>query len=89
MTSNYSHTPTPRREVVAAAILAERFQNPDVAAFNRYHRAKHYARSERRAIFWFRVGRLLGAAYHRRGCPTFYEQTVRAEIDNARASFAA
>jgi len=75
-----------RRVIHAAAILAERYMNPDVAAYSR----KYYAEgvSVRRADFWFRVGRLLGAAYGRRGCPTNYEIAARRAIDAARAALA-
>lgn len=70
----------PRREAFAAAVLAERYQNPDVAAYNRKYRAK----SKRAEHFWFRVGRDLGAAYGYNGCPTKYEQAVKAQINAVR-----
>lgn len=80
------HTLAPRRVIYAAAILAERYINPDVAAYSRSYHAN--GRSERRAHFWHVVGRALGAAYGRRGCPTDYERAMRREIDAARATIA-
>jgi hypothetical protein len=81
--------PAPRRVIVVAAALAERYLNPDVAAFNRSRHAKwgngRAPASTRREHFWFVVGRALGAAYGRRGCPTDYERAMRREIDAARA----
>lgn len=82
------------RTIRIAAILAERFSNPDVAAYNRArggarHRADRFIvapSTKRREHFWFSVGRALGAAYSRRGCPTDYEIAVRREIDAARAA---
>ena len=71
----------PRREAFAAAVLAERYQNPDVAAYNRKYRAKN----KRVEHFWFCVGRNLGAAYGYNGCPTKYEQAVKAQINALRA----
>lgn len=84
------------RAIRVAAILAERYANPDVAAYNRArgggrHRAGRYIvapSSARREHFWFCVGRALGAAYGRRGCPTHYETSVRHAIDGARAAIA-
>jgi hypothetical protein len=93
------HTPghdLAQRIIQTAAQLAERFQNPDVAAYNRSHgggrhRAGRYIvapSSKRREHFWFSVGRALGAAYSYRGCPTDYERAVRRDIDAARAAIA-
>lgn len=84
------------RVVRVAAILAERYINPDVAAYGRSrgygrHRAGRYITppsSKRREHFWFTVGRALTAAYSRRGCPTCYEIAVRKAIDEARADLA-
>lgn len=84
----------PPRVVRTAAILAERYQNPDVAAYGRSgghgrHRHGKYITppsSKRRQHFWFNVGRLLTAAYSRRGCPTGYELAVRIAIEEARAA---
>lgn len=84
------------RTIRAAALLAERFQNPDVAAYNRSHgggrhRANGYIvapSTQRREQFWFGVGRALGAAYGRRGCPTDYERAVRRSIDATRTAIA-
>lgn len=73
-----------RRVLFAAAALAERFGNSDVAAYNR----SYHAASARAKHFWFRVGRALGAAYGRRGCPTDYERATRRAIDAARAAIA-
>ena len=92
--SDLQHDLSPR-VIRVAAILAERYQNPDVAAYNRFHgggrhRGGRYIvapSSKRRENFWFTVGRALGAAYGYRGCPTFYEQAVRRDIDAARQSF--
>lgn len=85
-----------RRIIRTAALLAERFQNPDVAAYSRSHgggrhRAHKYIvapSSARREKFWFSVGRALGAAYGHRGCPTDYERAVRHDINAARALIA-
>lgn len=82
------------RIIRTAALLAERYLNPDVAAYSRSHgggrhRANRYIvapSSARREHFWFSVGRALGAAYGRRGCPTDYERAVRRDIDAARAA---
>jgi hypothetical protein len=94
-----THTPghdlTPRT-IYAAALLAERFMNPDVAAYNRSygggrHRTIGYIvapSTERREHFWYGVGRALSAAYGRRDVPTDYERAVRRSIDNARAAIA-
>lgn len=84
------------RTIRVAAILAERFQNPDVAAYNRSrggarHRADRYIvapSSKRREHFWFGVGRALTAAYVGRGAPTDYERAVRQSINEARAAIA-
>jgi len=85
---------TPGRVIKAAAALAERYMNPDVAAYGRLHFAegrmwsgkfRRAPASERREQFWFSVGRALGAAYGRRGCPTDYERDMRREIDSVRA----
>lgn len=93
------HTPghgLSQRTIRAAAILAERFQNPDVAAYNRSrsgrrHRSIGYIvapSTQRREHFWFGVGCALSAAYGRRGTPTDYERAVRESIDCARAAIA-
>lgn len=102
-TSSQKYTPghdISPRAIHAAALLAERFSNPDVAAYNRSHGGgRHrtiggYPRyivapsSTRREHFWFGVGRALTAAYSRRGCPTDYERAVRRSIDAARAAIA-
>jgi hypothetical protein len=88
----------PRRVVRAAAVLAERYLNGDVAAYGRLHFAegrmwsgkfRRATASERRDQFWFSVGRALGAAYGRRGCPTDYERAMRRAIDSARELIAA
>jgi hypothetical protein len=79
-----------------AAILAERFANPDVAAYNRSrggarHRANRYIvapSTKRREQFWFGVGRALTAAYCSRGMRTGYEMAVRRAIEGARAALA-
>ena len=81
------------RTIRVAALLAARFQNPDVAAYNRSqgggrHRAGRYVvapSSKRREHSWFGVGRALTAAYVSRGCPTNYERAVRLDIDAAIA----
>lgn len=86
-----------RRVIRVAALLAERFENPDVAAYNRArggarHRAVGFIvapSSPRREQFWHSVGRALTAAYVGRGCPTDYERAVRHEINTARAAIAA
>jgi hypothetical protein len=87
----------PRRVIVAAAALAERYGNPDVAAYGRKHFAegrmwsgkfRPVKASERREQYWHSVGRALGAAYGYRGCPTDYERAVRCDIDAARAAIA-
>ena len=86
----------PSRVILTAALLAERYQNADVVAYrratsgerrcgNRYIVAPSTPRREQ---FWFSVGRALGAAYERRGCPTNYERAVRIDIDKARAAIA-
>lgn len=97
---NADHGLSPRI-IKTAALLAERYSNPDVAAYNRSHGGgRHrtiggYPRyivapsTKRREHFWFSVGRALGAAYGYRGCPTDYERAVRRAIDAARASLAA
>lgn len=80
------------RIIRTAALLAERFQNPDVAAYNRSrggarHRSDRYIVApsfQRREHFWFSVGRALTAAYVGRGCPTDYERAVRRDINAAR-----
>lgn len=83
------------RVIKAAAILAERHMNPDVAAYGRIHFAqmRMWSRkfrtvkpSKRRDHFWFSVGRALGAAYGARGYPTDYERATRIAIDAARAA---
>lgn len=91
------HNLTPRT-IRCAALLAERFMNPDVAAYNRAHGGgrhrtingyPHYIvapSTPRREQFWFGVGRALTAAYVGRGCPTQYERAVRSAIDAARAA---
>lgn len=85
------------RVIKAAAALAERFANPDVAAYGRKVFAEFrlwngkfraVRPSDRRDQFWHEVGRALGAAYGRRGCPTNYERAVRRDIDSARAAMA-
>lgn len=93
------HTPghglTPRT-IRAAALLAERFMNPDVAAYNRSrsgarHRAHRYIvapSTRRRELFWFGVGRALTAAYCGRGVRTDYERAVLSAIEDARAAIA-
>lgn len=96
---NTQHTlkqPQQMRVILAAALLAERFQNPDVAAYRRSHGSGRYCAgryinppsSPRREQFWFSVGRALGAAYGGSGCPTNYERAVRRDIDAARAAIA-
>jgi hypothetical protein len=93
------HTPghgLSARTIRTAALLAERFMNPDVAAYGRSqgggrHRANRYIvapSTKRREHFWFGVGRALTAAYGRRGMPTHYEQAVRRDIDAAREAIA-
>lgn len=91
------HTPghglTPRT-IRAAALLAERFMNPDVAAYNRSrggmrHRHDRFIiapSTKRRELFWFGVGRALSAAYTGRGMPTDHERAVRKAINDARAA---
>lgn len=93
------HTPghglTPRT-IRVAALLAERFMNPDVAAYNRAlgggrHRADRYIvapSSRRREHFWHGVGRALTAAYCGRGVRTDYERAVLRAIESARAAVA-
>lgn len=85
----------PRRQIVVAAALAERFLNPDMAAYGRLHFAearmwsgkfRQVRQSNHRDYFWHCVGRALSAAYGRRGCPTEYERAVRSDIDAARAA---
>lgn len=51
------------RTLRAARALNARFQNPDVAAFNRSHRA----RTERSRLFWLGVGRFLFRPYRGMG----------------------
>ncbi len=93
------HTPAhdlDARTIRTAALLAERYMNPDVAAYSRSrsggrHRANSYIvapNSTRREHFWFGVGRALTAAYSYRGCPTDYERAVRRDIEAARAAIA-
>lgn len=84
LAAQFNQVETPR-VIRAAAILAERYMNPDVAAFNRMYRAE--GKSKRRSYFWFRVGRALGAAYVRRSCPTIYEREIRRQIEAVRATF--
>ena len=84
------------RVIRVAALLAERFLNPDVAAYGRSTTGSRFCggryitplQRPRRAHFWFVVGRALSAAYSRRGCPTDYERSVRAAIDTERAAMA-
>lgn len=84
------------RVVRTAALLAERYQNPDVAAYNRSrggarHSCGRYIvapSTPRRELFWFNVGRALGAAYGRRGCRSDYDIAVRRDIDAARCAIA-
>lgn len=64
----------PRRVIVAAAILSERFGNPEVAAYNRARDAGY----SRRGHFWHSVGRALYR--HPCGCPTNYELAIRQDI---------
>lgn len=66
-----------RRVILAAAILVTRYGNGDVAAYNR----SYHAKTERARVFWHRVGRALGAAYIRHGCPTDYERATRRAIE--------
>lgn len=79
---NTSHN-LPRRVIIAAALLANRYSNPDVAAYNRAgsHITGSKTRSER---FWFRVGRALGWTGM-----TDYEIAVRSDIRRTQASFSA
>lgn len=86
----------PPRVIFAAALLSERCQNPDVAAYNRARGGGRFfggryivaPSTKRRQHFWHAVGCALGAAYGRRGCPTNYERAVRDEIDAARNAIA-
>lgn len=78
-------TNQPRRVIYAAALLSERYLNPEVAALNN-HRS---AASPRRAAFWLSVGALLSQAYGRRSCATDYEIAARREIEAARAAMTA
>ncbi len=90
-----SHDLAPR-VIRVAALLAERFQNPDAAAYSRSrggarHRADRYIvapSTPRREHFWFCVGRALTAAYVGRGCPTHYERAVRSAIEAERIAIA-
>lgn len=96
MTTVQSHNLS-TRTIRAAAILAERYMNPDVAAYNRSrggsrHRAGMYITapsSKRRELFWFGVGRALTAAYCGRGVRTDYERAVLKAIEDQRAVIAA
>lgn len=82
------------RIIRVAAILAHRYANPDVAAYNRAHgggrhRAGRYIvapSSKRREHFWHSVGRALTAAYCGRGCRTDYERAVLRDIERARVA---
>ena len=79
----------PARVIRIAAILAHRYENPDVVAYRRADGGGRYIvapSTPRREHFWFAVGRALGAAYGRRNCPTDYERAVRRDIDAARAA---
>lgn len=96
MSAKHAHDLTPRT-VRVAALLVNRFQNPDVAAYNRFQGIGRFngsgryispPSSKRRELFWFGVGRALTAAYSSRGCPTNYEMAVRRDIDAARAAIA-
>lgn len=75
---NYSH-----RVIIAAALLANRYSNPDVAAYNRAGNPMLHA-GERRYHFWFSVGRALGC-----NGMTDYEIAVRSDIHRTIASFSA
>lgn len=89
------HTLRPRT-ITVAAILAERFLNPDAVAYSRSigggrHCGGRYIvapSTKRREEFWFGVGRALTAAYSRNGCPTDYERSVRRAIEDRRAAIA-
>lgn len=94
-----AHTPghgLTSRTIHVAAVLAERFLNPDVAAYARshgvgHHRAGRYIRppsTARREQFWFGVGRALTAAYGGRGMRTDYERDVLRAIEAERAAIA-
>lgn len=89
----------PTRVIRVAACLAERYANPEVAAFGRLRGGAEYqmwsgkfrrtATSERRNIFWRTVAGVLVDAYVRYGrSPTNYEATMRRAIENARATLA-
>lgn len=51
------------RTIKAARALNKKFQNPDVAAFNRSRKA----RTERSRLFWLRVGHFLFVPYRGMG----------------------
>lgn len=51
------------RIVKAARALNNKFQNPDVAAFNRSRKAS----TDRARLFWFAVGRFLFVPYRGMG----------------------
>jgi hypothetical protein len=82
------------RVALVAALLAERFQNPEAAAYGRSQNGGRYCggryiiapSTKRREHFWFSVGCALTSAYIRRGIPTNYERAVRLEIDAVRTA---
>lgn len=85
-----------RRTVRVAALLAERFLNPYVAAYNRSRGGMRYCggryivapSTKRRELFWFGVGCALTAAYCCRGMRTDYELSVLRAIESERAAIA-
>jgi hypothetical protein len=90
MNAPASSSGLPRRVILVAAMLEERFLNADCVAYGRMKSAEYRMfsgkhrkapASTRRDNFWFSVGRALGRGP---GCPTKYEQAKRAEINAAR-----
>lgn len=74
----------PRRVILAAALLANRYSNPEVAAYNRAGNP-HLDAGTRRYRFWFSVGRALSCGGF--GLITDYEFAVRSDIRRTMDSF--
>lgn len=80
----------PPRVIKVAAMLTNRYQNPQVAARNRAsgwtHRYVRTTSTQRRTRFWLQVASALGFAYCRRDCPTNFEMAVLRDIEAAKAT---
>jgi len=87
MTTTHDFRP---RVIKTAAVMAERYINPQVAARNRARGwTKRYVKTEstkQRTEFWLQVASALGFAYCRRSCPTHFETAVLRDIESARAA---